>query len=76
MAREPYFPKHEPYPADESGKPMKWLALQINFAEMPELPYFPVSGILQFYVFSDDVCGWILRTNAAKLVFRSNTLSM
>lgn len=36
---------------------MKLLA-QLNFAEMPELPDFPASGILQFYIsVSDDVCG-------------------
>ncbi len=40
IAGDPYFPKHEPYPEDESGRPMKLLA-QINFADMPGLPDFP-----------------------------------
>nr|WP_216631511.1 YwqG family protein [Bacillus velezensis] len=57
MAGDPYFPKHEPYPKDESGRPMKLLA-QINFADMPGLPDFPDTGILQFYIsVSDDVYG-------------------
>lgn len=57
IAGDPYFPKHEPYPEDESGRPMKLLA-QINFADMPGLPDFPDTGILQFYIsVSDDVYG-------------------
>ncbi|MEC3839735.1 YwqG family protein [Bacillus amyloliquefaciens] len=57
IAGDPYYPKHEPYPEDESGRPMKLLA-QINFADMPGLPDFPDIGILQFYIsVSDDVYG-------------------
>ncbi|MES1027281.1 YwqG family protein [Bacillus velezensis] len=43
IAGDPYFPKHEPYPKDESGRPMKLLA-QINFADMPGLPDFPIQS--------------------------------
>ncbi len=39
IAGGPYFPKHEPYPEDESGRPMKLLT-QINFADMPGPPDF------------------------------------
>lgn len=37
------------WPADKSGKPMLFLA-QINFAELGDLPDFPASGILQFFI--------------------------
>lgn len=57
IAGEPYFPKHETYPTDENGQPMKLLA-QINFSQIPQLDGFPSAGILQFYIsVHDDVYG-------------------
>lgn len=57
IAGDPYFPKHETYPTDENGQPMKLLA-QINFSHIPQLDGYPSSGILQFYIsIHDDVYG-------------------
>lgn len=47
IAGDPYFPKHEPYPKDESGRPMKLLA-QINFADMPGLLIFRTPAFFSF----------------------------
>jgi uncharacterized protein YwqG len=45
----PYLPDGVEYPtANDSGKPLMLFA-QLNFEEIPELPYFPTKGILQFY---------------------------
>ncbi|MEC3615419.1 YwqG family protein [Bacillus stercoris] len=57
IAGDPYFPKHETYPTDENGQPMK-LLVQINFSHIPQLDGYPFSGILQFYIsVHDDVYG-------------------
>jgi uncharacterized protein YwqG len=45
----PYLPKDFTYPRDRDGVAMRLLA-QLNFAEMPPLPGYPTSGILQFYI--------------------------
>lgn len=49
----PYMPKGFEYPRDPDGRPLKLLA-QINFADVPPLPDYPDTGILQFYI-SDDI---------------------
>lgn len=49
----PYMPSGFEYPRDPDGRPLKLLA-QINFADVPPLPDFPESGILQFFI-SDDL---------------------
>lgn len=55
---DPYFPLDAEYPCDEAGHPMKLLA-QINFEQIPTLPLFPTSGILQFYLsVKDDSYGF------------------
>lgn len=45
----PYFPLGMEYPRDTNGFPMKLLA-QINFEQVPSIPDYPTSGILQFYL--------------------------
>lgn len=45
----PYLPKECTYPTTKLGAPLRLLA-QINFEEMPPLPDFPTTGILQFYI--------------------------
>lgn len=45
----PYLPSNQAYPQDINGQPMLLLA-QLNFAEMPTLPDYPDSGILQFFI--------------------------
>ena len=50
----PYYPKDMAWPLDIEAKPLVML-VQINFAEMPELPNYPKEGILQLYVSADYV---------------------
>ncbi|BES99990.1 Hypothetical protein NTJ_12807 [Nesidiocoris tenuis] len=45
----PYMPLTNEYPKNPEGDPLKLLA-QINFSEMPQLPNFPETGILQFFI--------------------------
>ena len=52
----PYFPKNQPYPTNNRGRPLFLLA-QLNFAEIPSLKGFPTTGILQFYIADDDFFG-------------------
>ncbi len=53
----PYWPEEMPYPSNPEGQPLRLLA-QLNFAEMPALPDFPSSGILQFFIDStNDLIG-------------------
>ena len=52
----PYWPKDRPYPVNPAGNPLFFLA-QLNFAEIPALPEFPSSGILQFFILNDDLYG-------------------
>ncbi len=57
---KPYFPEEAIYPVvyvgENAGRPLKFLA-QINFAQMPPLKGFPLSGLLQFFVLDDDAIG-------------------
>lgn len=53
---EPYLPAGTPFPADEDGRPLFFLA-QINFSEIPSFPPFPARGLLQFYISDDDLLG-------------------
>ncbi len=50
---KPYLPKAMAYPHDAHGAPMLLLA-QINFAEVPPLPNYPKSGILQLFASPTD----------------------
>ena len=52
----PYLPKGMPYPSTPDGAQLVFLA-QLNFEEMPELPPFPRKGLLQFYIYDDDLYG-------------------
>lgn len=44
-----YLPKGESIPTGPKGEPMQFLA-QINFAKMPRLEGFPQTGLLQFFL--------------------------
>jgi uncharacterized protein YwqG len=46
----------EAWPADAGGRPMSFLA-QVDFAELPPLPDYPTSGVLQFFIARDDLYG-------------------
>ncbi|TNE62117.1 MAG: DUF1963 domain-containing protein [Bacteroidetes bacterium] len=52
----PYLPKDVPYPQAPDGRNLFFLA-QLNFADMPALDPFPDTGILQFYIYDDDLYG-------------------
>ena len=52
----PYFPKEEPWPKDANGAPLLFLS-QIDCTQLAALPDFPHTGLLQFFVGSDDVWG-------------------
>ncbi len=45
----PYLESPDDYPTDEYGDPMMFY-VQLNLDEMPPLPGFPNTGLLQFYV--------------------------
>ena len=44
------------YPTDENGEPLYLLA-QINFAEVPPVPDFPTSGLLQIFIAAGEDFG-------------------
>lgn len=52
----PYWDPAMPYPVDERGKKLVLLA-QINFNQFQVDEPLPQSGLLQFFVGQDDVCG-------------------
>ncbi|MBP3220887.1 MAG: DUF1963 domain-containing protein [Neisseriaceae bacterium] len=45
----PYWLPETPYPVDENGDKLVLLA-QINCSELPPLPDFPTTGLLQFFI--------------------------
>jgi uncharacterized protein YwqG len=51
-----WLPDGSEWPLDRSGKRMTFLA-QIDFAELPPLPDYPTSGVLQFFIARDDLYG-------------------
>lgn len=51
-----WLPDGAEWPLDRSGKRMTFLA-QIDFAELPPLPDYPASGVLQFFIERDDLYG-------------------
>lgn len=51
----PYLPASVEYPHN-SGGPMQFIA-QFNFGELPSLPGFPSTGMLQLFVGTDDILG-------------------
>jgi uncharacterized protein YwqG/predicted nucleic acid-binding protein len=51
-----WLPDGEAWPADARGVPLEFVA-QVDFAELPPLPDFPATGLLQFFVGRDDVFG-------------------
>lgn len=52
----PLLPIGFPYPKAKDGNFMFPLA-QLNFREMPQLPGYPKTGYLQFYISTDDMHG-------------------
>lgn len=52
------WPPGEPVPEDATGGPMI-MAIQINLAEMPTLPDFPETGLIQLFLAHDVMTRWI-----------------
>ena len=52
----PYWLPEMPYPVDNNGEKLALLA-QIDLAELPPLPDFPTTGLLQFFISNDDLAG-------------------
>lgn len=46
----------EAWPTSADGAPLEFVA-QVDFAELPPLPDFPATGVLQFFVGRDDLFG-------------------
>ena len=53
---KPYWPKGKTYPVSDDGVKLTLLA-QLNFEELPSLDQYPTSGLLQFFLKDDDLCG-------------------
>lgn len=51
-----YLPKGEEVPKNNKGEDLTFLA-QINCEELPENNLYPKKGIMQFWIFSDDLYG-------------------
>ncbi|WP_415884217.1 YwqG family protein [Neptuniibacter sp. QD34_54] len=51
-----YWPKCMDYPKSKAGEKLVLLA-QLNFAELPNIDGYPVSGLLQFFIEDDDLYG-------------------
>ncbi len=58
---EPYLPKDMDFPRGTEKEALFFLA-QFNFSELPPLPGFPETGILQFFINDDSL--WGLNTEA------------
>ena len=52
----PYLSREMPWPVDSAGVPMNLLA-QVDCLELAELPDFPHTGLLQFFIACNDVYG-------------------
>lgn len=66
---EPYWPATVPYPKDAADNPMFLLA-QLNFSEIPYLRGYPESGLLQFYISTNDLYGADFNNPTAQRGFR------
>ncbi|MBL8226930.1 MAG: DUF1963 domain-containing protein [Bryobacterales bacterium] len=53
---KPFLPQSTPYPHNEAGDPLLFLA-QVNFSQMPKLDGFPASGLLSFFIGTDEMYG-------------------
>jgi len=51
-----WLPAGEEWPQGRQGGPLEFLA-QLDFADLPQLPDFPVSGVMQIFVGRDDLFG-------------------
>ena len=51
-----WLPEGGAWPRGNNGRPLDFLA-QLDFAELPRIPDFPTSGVLQFFIGRDDLFG-------------------
>lgn len=52
----PYLLREEDFPTTSEGEPLFFLA-QINLEELPSMPGIPAKGLLQFFIFDDELYG-------------------
>ena len=52
----PYLPKGTRWPVDEQGVPLRFLA-QIDCTQLIALPDYPHTGLLQFFIGTDEMFG-------------------
>lgn len=55
---KPYLPKGETEPLGANGKPLRLLA-QIRCEDIAQMPYYPKTGMLQFFIDGEDDCNGI-----------------
>lgn len=65
----PYLPKEKEIPVNEDGKQLKLLA-QFNLGDIPNNNILPNRGMLQFFVFPDDLYGMDFDNQANQEGFR------
>ncbi len=65
----PYFPKNMEYPLGKDGEfenqPLSLLT-QLNFEQLPHIPDFPTTGILQIFIAPDDVYGMSFKSGIGR----------
>lgn len=66
---QPYLPKNHVWPTANDGRELFFLA-QLNFTEMPSLPPFPTTGIVQFFILDDDLYGMNFEEGETQGTFR------
>ena len=65
----PYLPRGEAWPVCSCGAPMTFLA-QIDCTQLKDLPDFPHTGLLQFFVGTDDLYGADFDGQTAQLGYK------
>lgn len=66
-----YWPKNKAYPCSKCGKKLNLLA-QLNFSEIPTISNFPTTGLLQFFIASDDTYGLDFDTPIEEVIKNPN----
>lgn len=53
-----FWPDHLPLPKTSDGRVMEMI-VQINLAEFPKLPDFPISGLIQLFLSDEGLSKWV-----------------
>ena len=75
----PYFPKNMKYPTKNTNKEPLILLAQLNFEQIPHIPYFPKKGILQFFISQDDCYGMnfndLMNQNEFRIIYHKDIIT-